>query len=558
MNYKNQEMQLEITAMSNDGNGIAHFNDIVVFVVGAVTGDTVIAHVIKSTKNYLVAKVKEIIKPSSIRIQSNCDVSIACGGCAYRNISYEEELKIKSDNVYNCIKRIGKVYLKPKEIIFGDRDFYRNKASYPINKNLEFGFYADKTHRIVPNHSCIATPKIFEDALDVIQEFLKNEEVSAYNEIDHTGCLRHVVFRYGEFYNQLMITLVIHNDEIENKDKLVSELHNKLGDILKSVYININNKKTNVIFGDKTYKIFGDDTIKDNILGIDFFISPLSFYQINRKMTERLYSKTIEYANAKDKIVYDLYCGAGTISLNLAKFAKKVVGIEIIPDAIKDAKNNAELNNITNCDFVCGDALKMSLNIDEKPDVVVVDPPRKGVEKALLERISTYYNPQRIVYVSCDPATLARDVEILTKFGYCLKEYTLVNMFPATKHIETVSLLTRESTVHSMNLNSEPFSMIDNGTKTIELRLFDEKRKQININDLISFTNNVTNETILTKVLNLHIFKNFDELYKNLPLLKCGYTSKDIDKASAVDMLQYYSAEEQNKYGVIGIEIMKL
>ena len=445
MNYKNQEIELEITAMSSDGNGISHYNDMVVFVVGGVIGDIVLAHVIKSTKKYLVAKVKEIIEPSKIRIESNCAVSVACGGCAYRNISYEEELKIKEDNVYNCIKRIGKIDLKPQPIIYGDRDFYRNKASYPISHNLEFGFYADKTHRIIPNKSCIATPPIFKKVLSVVQKFLIEENISAYNESTHTGCLRHLVIRYGEVYDEIMVTLVINNDEIDNKTKLINELCNSIGPSLKSIYININNKKTNVIFGDKTYKIFGEDTIKDNILGLDFLISPLSFYQVNRKMTEKLYSKAIEYASAKDEIVYDLYCGAGTISLNLAKFAKKVVGVEIIPDAIKDAKNNAKLNNITNCEFICGDALKISLNIDEKPDVVVLDPPRKGVEKALLERIATYYTPKRIVYVSCDPATLARDVEILSNLGYMLKEYTPVNMFPSTKHIETTALLTRNN-----------------------------------------------------------------------------------------------------------------
>ena len=445
MNLKNQEIKLEITAMSNDGNGIAHYNDMVVFVVGAVTGDIVIGHIIKSTKKYLVAKIKEIIEPSKIRINSNCPVCVSCGGCSYRNIEYCEELKIKEDNIYNCIKRIGKVNLKPQPIIYGDRENYRNKAAYPINQNLEFGFYADKTHRIIPNKYCIATPPIFETALNIIQDFLKTEKINAYNEITNSGCLRHVVLRYGEVYNELMITLVIKDDEIKDKAKLIENLRQGLGDCLKSVYININTKKTNVIFGDEIYKIFGNDTIKDNILGIDFLISPLSFYQVNRKMTEKLYSKVIEYANSKDEIVYDLYCGAGTISLNLSKFAKKVVGVEIIPDAIKDAKNNAKLNNINNCEFICGDALKISLNINEKPGVIILDPPRKGVEKALLERIATYYSPKRIVYVSCDPATQARDIEILTNLGYILKEYTPVNMFPATKHSENVALLIKNS-----------------------------------------------------------------------------------------------------------------
>ena len=429
--------------MSSDGNGIGHLENIVVFVVGAVTGDTVIAHIIKVKKNYLVAKVKQILIPSKSRIDSDCEVSTPCGGCVYRNISYDEELAIKEGNVYDCIKRIGKVDIKPQPIIFGARERYRNKASYPIDQDLNFGFFAGKTHRIIPNTNCVATPEIFEKSLKIIREFLIKEHITAYNEIEHKGCLRHLVLRYGEVYNQLMITFVVNKDEFENKELLCNFLKENIGDVLKSVYININNEKTNVIFGNKTFKIFGSDTIKDNILGIDFLISPLSFYQVNRKMTEQLYSKAIEYADSKNEIVYDLYCGAGTISLNLAKFAKKVVGVEIIPDAIKDAKNNAILNNINNCEFICGDALKISLDLHEKPGVVVLDPPRKGVEKELLERIANYYNPKRIVYVSCDPATLARDIEILSNLGYSLQEYTPVNMFPATKHVETVALLSQ-------------------------------------------------------------------------------------------------------------------
>ncbi len=445
MYKKNQEILIKITATSSDGNGIGHHDDMVVFVVGAIVGDYVRAHIIKVSKKYLVAKVVEIIEESKFRIKSNCAVSVSCGGCVYRNLNYKEELKIKKSSVYDCIKRIGKIDLKPNPIIYGERDYYRNKASYPVNQNLEFGFYAGKTHRIIPNKSCVATPPLFEKVLNIIQDFCLKNKISAYNEETNSGLLRHVVLRYGEVYNELMITLVVNGDNLHNSDELITSLSTELKDSFKSLYLNVNTKNTNVIFGDKVIKLHGEDTIKDKILDLDFMISPLSFYQVNRKMTEKLYSKVIEYANAKDKTVFDLYCGTGTIGLNLAKFAQKVVGVEIIPDAIKDAKINAKLNNIHNCEFICGDALKISLNINEKPDIIVLDPPRKGAEKDLLERIANYYSPERIVYVSCDPATLARDVEILSKYGYKLIEYTPVNMFPATKHVETVALIIKNN-----------------------------------------------------------------------------------------------------------------
>ena len=275
-------------------------------------------------------------------------------------------------------------------------------------------------------------------------------------------------------------------------------------------------------------------------------------------MASRLYEKAAEYAKPEGKNIVDLYCGTGAIGLSMAKRAKSVIGVEIIPEAVKDAEFNAKENGIENARFICGDAKYAAEQLKKesiKPDTVIVDPPRKGCDSEVIKIIANDFCPQSVVYISCDPATLARDVKIFKDLGYGLLEYTPADLFPRTAHVETVALLGRESVEHYMKLHAEPFEMIKSGRKTIELRLWDEKRQKIKIGDTVVFTNTISGEKLKATVLNLYRFDSYEELYKELPLLKCGYTEDDIDTAQASDMEAYYSADEQAKYGVVGIEI---
>ena len=442
MYYKNQELNIKITATSSEGSGIGHHDGMVVFVVGALEGDEVVCHLIKITKNYLVAKIKEFIKKSPYRIDSDCPVSVSCGGCTFRELDYQKELEIKNKNVYETIKRIGGCDLLPEPILSGKRKSYRNKAAYPVRNDFIVGFYANKSHRIIPSISCAVTPKIFEYALKIIINWGKKYNISAYNEENNQGILRHVVFRFAEITEQLMITLVINSDDLPHKNELIKQFNLELKESIKSINLNINKNKTNVIFGKEIKNIYGEKNIEDILCGLRFKISPLSFYQVNREMAEKLYYKAIEYAEPDNKIIFDLYCGNGTIGLSMANKAKKIIGIEIEPSAIENAKINAKINNINNAEFICGDALNSSYKISEKPDIIILDPPRKGVDNKLLVRIMEYYKPEKIIYISCNPSTIARDIKILST-NYKLEKYTPVDLFPGTKHIEVCSCLTK-------------------------------------------------------------------------------------------------------------------
>lgn len=442
---KNDEFLIEITSMSGDGSGIGHHEGMVVFVSGAVSEDIVKCHIIKVKKNYYVATIKEFIKYSPMRIKSDCEVSASCGGCVYRDIDYKYELEYKYNYVYETLKRIGGIDFRPAEIISGKRSGYRNKASYPVRNGFEFGFYKNHTHSIVPYRSCPVSSEIFHKAIDIIRSWGLKYNVSTYNEESHSGLVRHVVLRYAEIYKELMVILVLNGSSLPHKYELIEALKKDLGDSLKSVQVNINKADNNVIMGKSCSTIYGSDYITDRLCGLDFRISPLSFYQVNRTMAERLYEIAAQYAKPDGKIVLDLYCGTGTIGLTMAAKAKKVIGIEIVPSAIKDARQNAEHNGIVNAEFICADAAAAKTLIGDKPDVIILDPPRKGADSNLLSVIADDFTPERIVYISCDPATLARDIKMLAGLNYDLKECTPVDMFPGTRHVECVALLTKKN-----------------------------------------------------------------------------------------------------------------
>ena len=448
---KNDNIELNIDALTSEGSGVGRYNGLAVFVNDTVPGDKIIAHIIKRSKNYAVGKIEKILSPSPSRIESDCPYSQRCGGCSFRNMTYDEELKYKLSRVNDSLERIGHLDIQAEEIIGTvSVDHYRNKAQYPVSicdGELFAGFYAYKSHRIIPCSDCRLQPKEFEQGIKAFEKWVEAADVTSYDENTGRGLLRHIYFRKGFATDELMACAVINGDGIPKADLLIDLLRKNLPS-LKSVVININKNKTNVILGKTSKTIWGSDTISDKLLGKSFVISPNSFYQVNHSQCERLYEKAKEYAGLTgSEVLLDLYCGVGTIGLTMADVAKRLVGIEIIPQAVENAKINAALNNITNAEFICADAAKGAELLRKEgitPDVIILDPPRKGCDKALLDTV-VQMSPKKIVYVSCDSATLARDLEILKNKNYTAQRVTAVDMFPRTPHVEAVVQIVRNN-----------------------------------------------------------------------------------------------------------------
>lgn len=448
---KNDNIELNIDALTSEGSGVGRYNGLAVFVNDTVPGDKIIAHIIKRSKNYAVGKIEKILSPSPSRIESDCPYSQRCGGCSFRNMTYDEELKYKLSRVNDSLERIGHLDIQTEEIIGAvSVDHYRNKAQYPVSVcdgELFAGFYAYKSHRIIPCSDCRLQPKEFEQGIKAFEKWVEAADVTSYDENTGKGLLRHIYFRKGFATDELMACAVINGDSIPKADLLIDLLRKNLPS-LKSVVININKNKTNVILGKTSKTIWGSDTISDKLLGKNFVISPNSFYQVNHSQCERLYEKAKEYAGLTgSEVLLDLYCGVGTIGLTMADGAKRLVGIEIIPQAVENAKINAALNKIINAEFICADAAKGAELLRKEgitPDVIILDPPRKGCDKALLDTV-VQMSPKKIVYVSCDSATLARDLEILKNKNYTAQRVTAVDMFPRTPHVEAVALIVRNN-----------------------------------------------------------------------------------------------------------------
>ena len=446
---KNDKIELSVEALTSEGSGLGRYEGIAVFVQGAVPGDKIIAHIIKVSKKYAVGIIDEIIEPSPERCEPDCSVSQKCGGCSFRNMNYAEELRYKLGRVQDAISRIGHIDFPVERIIGADNtDFYRNKAQYPIrieNGELIAGFYAYKSHRIIPCRDCRLQPPEFERGIAAFEKWVKKNKISSYDEKTGKGLLRHIYFRKAFGTGEIMACAVINGNDIPDKEYLIAELQ-KAFDNLKSVVININKMNTNVILGNQTKTLWGSDKICDILLGRKFVISSQSFYQVNHAQCEKLYSVVAEYADLNgSETVVDLYCGAGTIGLTLADKCEALVGIEIEPSAIENAKENARLNGIENASFICADAFSGAKEIEKRglrPELVIVDPPRKGCQRELFDIIENM-GAGRIVYVSCDSATLARDMEILKEKNYLPQHITAVDMFPRTPHVETVVLMSR-------------------------------------------------------------------------------------------------------------------
>lgn len=448
---KNDKIAINIDSCTSLGSGVGKHNGMTVFAANTAPGDHALLHIIKVKPNYAIGKVEKIIHPSPMRIKPECPVFDKCGGCAFGHIGYEEELEIKAQQVRDNFKRLAGIEIEPQPIISGESDKrYRNKAQYPVQSDTNglalIGFYAPHSHRVVDCSDCLLQPEEFKRITDVFRNWIRLFKITTYNEETKNGLLRHIYVRKAVKTNQLMVCVVINGNDIPFKDELVFELKDALPEI-QNIVLNKNKKDTNVVLGDECVTLYGNGYITDNLCGLDFDISPLSFYQVNHDTAELLYAKAKEYADLSgNETVLDLYCGTGTIGLTMAKDAKQIIGVEIIPQAIMNAVENAKKNGITNARFICADASKAAETLDSEgimPDVAIIDPPRKGCSKDLLETLSKM-NPGRIVYVSCDSATQARDIKILSELGYKLMEVTPVDMFPRTPHCESVALLCRK------------------------------------------------------------------------------------------------------------------
>lgn len=488
---KNDELELEITDIGNTGEGIGKIEGYTLFVKDALIGDTVRVKVMKTKKNYGYARLLEIIKPSEFRVEPKCPVARQCGGCQLQHCSYEKQLSWKEEKVANCLRRIGgiEVYtekeykdlskenskekfedrvsdLSGKEqgqvpvimepiIGMGKPVHYRNKAQFPVGydkeDNLVAGFYAGRTHSIIPQTDCLIQHECNKQIVETVLEFMKKYKVTAYDEKKNSGIVRHILTRVGKTTGEVMVCLVINAKKLPHAEKFVEMILNcELNIEIKSIVVNINRENTNVILGNKIQTLYGQSYIEDYIGEIKYRISPLSFYQVNPEQTKKLYQTALEFADIKEgEVVWDLYCGIGTISLFMASKAAKVCGVEIVPQAIEDAKQNARLNHMTNTEFFVGAAEDVVPEQYEKSggklkaDVVTLDPPRKGCDEKLLDTV-VKMAPSRIVYVSCDPGTLARDLKVLIHKGYEVKRVRACDMFGESYHVETVVLLSQQ------------------------------------------------------------------------------------------------------------------
>ena len=446
---KNQIEEAEITAMSSDGNGIAKIDGMVVFVPYTAVGDKLKIRIVKVQKNYSFGIIEEILEPSPDRVDDHCPVYKKCGGCAFRHISYEAELRHKAEFVQSNLRRLGgldpvMLPITPSPLVQG----YRNKAQYPIREydgKIEAGFFAKRSHRVISCASCDLQPTFFEQILEYTKQFLEEYHISAYDEQTGKGKVRHLYIRCGEVSGEVMVCLVVNSERLPHAAEYVEGLLKVCPQVV-SVVLNINREQNNVILGQKCITLYGKDTIEDTLCDVRFELSPLSFYQVNRQAAEKLYRLAAEMAQFEgNELLIDLYCGAGTIGLSMASNVRELIGVEIVPDAVENAKENAKRCGVENARFICADAKEAAAQLAAEnlhPDVIVVDPPRKGCDLEVLQAIAAMA-PKRLVMISCNSASLARDCKELEALGYHLEKAAPVDLFPRTTHVETVVLLSK-------------------------------------------------------------------------------------------------------------------
>ena len=442
---KNEVYRADVTGFTSDGLGVCRVEGCAVFVPNAAPGETYDLRIEHIGKTAAYGKIVSIITRSEARVNRDCPYAKQCGGCDFWHITYEAECEIKRQRVLDALNRIGGQNLESLEITGAKTCLsYRNKVQFPVAGG-KAGFYKKGTHDLIPVDHCLIQPQCADLAREAVLKWMKECKVSSYDESTHTGLIRHIFVRYGEKTGQILLCLVCNGTDLPKKKRLIELLTQIPG--MTSIAMNVNTRKGNAIMGDVTKTLWGEDAIEDVLCGLRFRISPRSFYQVNRDQAEILYQKAIACAELTgEETVMDLYCGTGTITLCLARKAKRVIGVEVIDAAIVDAKENAKRNGIENAEFFCADAGQAALRLSEegtRPDVIVVDPPRKGLSADVIEAIDTM-SPKKVVYVSCDPATLARDVKLLTERGYSLTHAEAVDLFPRCSHIESIVCMCRQ------------------------------------------------------------------------------------------------------------------
>ena len=465
---KNKTYRTEFTGYTTEGAAVAKINGMTVFVSGGAVGDQCDVKIIKVGKKLAFGKIEKIIIPSKHRIKPVCIHANKCGGCSYQHITYKEELNAKKQKVTDALSRIGGFKNLDINITGADEIMhYRNKAQFPVGEQDGVpytGFYRPRSHDIVRADKCFIVKEIANDIAKCICAWMEEFKIPAYDENKKTGLIRHIYVRTGEVSKEVQVCLITAKSKLPNKDELIDTLKKSFEQIT-SIVQNINKRTDNVILGDKTVTLWGDDYLQDTLCSNVFKLSPYAFYQVNHAQTEKLYDFALQYAalTGKENVI-DLYCGAGTITLALAAYAKNVIGVEIVPEAIENAKENARINGVENTEFICADAGQAALMLAQrgtKPDVLTVDPPRKGLNEQAIEAI-LQMNPEKIVYISCDPATLARDCKLLcNNDNYKIDKVMAVDLFPRTYHVETVCLLSKLQTKQhiEVDLNLDEFDL---------------------------------------------------------------------------------------------------
>ena len=449
MLIKNQIYEATVTDYTAEGQGIAHVEGCAVFLPNAVAGERVRLRIEHPRKTWAAGKIVEILEKSPHRVNRECPVAKLCGGCDFWHMDYEEETRLKAERVKTCLNRLGGENLTEVPILAAPTCYgYRNKAQYPVSSKkgrAYAGFFRAGTHDVVENQRCLILPEQTDAVKDAVMDYVNQYRVPAYDETTHTGLLRHIYVRRGAVSGQILVCLVCNGEKLPKVDALIARLEKIPG--FTTLVLSVNTKKGNAVLGDKFITLCGPGYIEDTLCGLNFRLSPRSFYQVNHHQAQRLYEAAISQAEiTKNDTVLDLYCGVGTITLAMAGAAGKVIGVEVIPQAVEDARDNAKRNGIENAEFFCGDAGAAALELEKngvKPDVVVVDPPRKGLNADTIEALHRMA-PRRIVYVSCDPATLARDVALLKDQGYTLASATAADLFPRCSHVESIVCLRRE------------------------------------------------------------------------------------------------------------------
>lgn len=448
---KNDLIPLEIQSVTSEGSGVGRYEGMAVFVPGSAPGDRLTVQVVKVLSSYCYGIIREVVTPGPGRIPPRCPVCRRCGGCSLQQLDYPAELAEKERWVADAVSRIGGISLPVRPILPSPREAgYRNKAQFPLGMGKEgpcWGFYAPRSHTLIPLEDCRLQPPFFAAIADAVCRYIAQSGQQPYDEAAGTGLFRHLYLRWGEATGQVMVCLVVNGQKVPQPQLLVSMVLAACPGVT-SILVNTNTKRTNVILGPETRVLFGEPAIRDILAGVEVEISPLSFYQVNRQAAELLYRQAAEMAGLRpDDLLLDLYCGAGTIGLSMARQVGSLVGVEVVESAVRDARRNAERNNIQNARFLCADAGAAAARLEEeglRPTVAVLDPPRKGCDAATLAAVARMA-PRRVVMVSCNPATLARDLRALEKAGYRAEAVQPVDLFPRTAHVETVVLLQREN-----------------------------------------------------------------------------------------------------------------